>query len=75
MALDDAAADACGDAIIAAIDAMSVDDRKNHQAKIWHTVMRQIFASIRANANVNVTNVTGVSTGGGISGPGTGTIS
>ncbi len=71
MALD---ANTCGTAIFNAITAMTEANKKIPE-KVWQTVCAQIFAHIQSNALVTVTvaSVTGVSTGGGVSGPGTGT--
>lgn len=74
MPINDAAADACGDAISAAIRAMTVQNRLD-PAKVWETIIRTLYASIRTNAVVNVTSVSGVTAGGGTSGPGSGTVS
>lgn len=65
--------DALGDAIKAAVDALP--DPKTDRTAIFRAMGNAIVAHIQANAQVAVTSVTGVTTGGGVSGPGTGTIS
>lgn len=58
------------DAIKAAIEAES--DKSFDQ--MWSTIATAIVDYIKANAVVNVTSVSGITVGGGVSGPGTGTL-
>lgn len=64
---------ACGEAVATALQALTAE-QKNDPVIIWQTIMGIIYPDIIANAQVIVTSVTGVSPGGGTSGPGTGTI-
>lgn len=67
-----------GDAIYAAVKAhlawspAGADDAKAQQ--FWRIVGQQIVSHITSNAQVAVVSVSGVQTGGGVSGPGTGTV-
>lgn len=62
--------------ILAALATLSDEDKKD-SLKSFQKVCGAIVAHIQANAvistNVSVTSVTGVTTGPGVSGPGTGT--
>ena len=60
--------------IVADIAALP-DADKADTTKVWETICTSMVAYMAANAEVTVTNVTGVTVGGGVSGPGTGTIS
>ncbi len=60
-----------GAAIKAAVDAV-VD--KTDRDDLFTAMGNAIVAHIQANAQVFVASVSGVTTGGGVSGPGTGTI-
>lgn len=62
---------ALGDAIKAAVDA--VGDPTDRQA-VFRAIGTAIATYLVANTQVVVTSVTGVTTGAGTSGPGTGTI-
>lgn len=64
--------DVLGDAIKSAIDALP--DPKTDRTAIFRAIGNAIVLHITANAAVVVTSVSGVTTGGGVSGPGTGTI-
>lgn len=59
-------------AVKAAISGIPEDSR-DHDA-VWNAVGDALVAYIKTNAQVVVTSVSGVTTGGGVSGPGTGTI-
>lgn len=63
--------DILGDAIRAAIDATP---DKTDRSAIFRAIGNAIVAHIIANGVVAVASVTGVTPGGGVSGPGTGTI-
>lgn len=71
MALD---ANRLGDAIRQAIDALDDEDKSN-RVTVFRAMGAAIVAEIQEHATVTVTSVTGVTTGGGTSGPGTGTVS
>jgi len=62
-----------GAEISAALDTLSQKDSAD-TTKVFQTICTAIVAHIQSNAVVNVTSVSGVTTGGGVSGPGTGTI-
>ncbi len=47
----------------------------NYQLAVLTALCNSIVAEITANALVNVTSVSGVTSGSGTSGPGTGTVS
>lgn len=51
----------------------NVQDNDSLQ-KLCDAIANSVVNHITANAVVNVTSVSGVQTGGGVSGPGTGTI-
>lgn len=70
MALNDTTADAVAVAICAAL---SITDPTT--ISVWKTIMRQIYSGIKTDAQVNVTSVSGVTTGAGTSGPGSGGLS
>lgn len=74
MALNTATAEALGTSIASALTGLSADD-KNNAEKIWQEIMKLIYAALVTDAQVLVTSVSGVSPGGGTSGPGTGTLS
>jgi len=59
------------------IDAITGDLGENERdfASMWLVISNAIINYIKTNAVVNVTSVSGVTTGGGTSGPGTGTLS
>ena len=59
-------------AVKAAVAAIPEADR-DHDA-VWNAIGDAIVTYIQANANVVVASVSGETTGGGVSGPGTGTI-
>jgi len=61
-----------GDAIKAAVDGVS--DKTDRQA-IFRAIGNAITTHITTNAVVAVASVSGVTTGAGVSGPGTGTVS
>lgn len=68
---------ALGDAIKAAVDAyVSGADPAgvNYRRDLFRTMGNAIVTYLVANASVVVASVSGVTTGGGTSGPGTGTI-
>ena len=60
-------------AVIAAINTLS-DENKAVQLEVMKKMCGAITAHIAANAVVTVANVTAVTVGVGVSGPGTGTI-
>jgi len=62
-----------GTAIEVAISGLS-DVQKQNTALVWQTIATEITNHIADNATVTVTSVSGVTPGGGVSGPGTGTI-
>lgn len=69
--------DALGDAIKAAVDAAVSGTPAAGSAQrtaIFRAMGSAIVTHITANAAVVVTSVSGVTTGGGVSGPGTGTV-
>jgi len=66
-----------GEEIIAAIDAVVAGNPTATTAQrraIWRAIGRAIVHHIQNNAEVDVDSVTGVTVGGGNSGPGTGTV-
>ncbi len=65
--------DAMATAVTAAIAGMDPEDKRDH-AEMWRIICGAIVTYIKANAVVAVTSVSGVTTGGGVSGPGNGTI-
>jgi hypothetical protein len=69
MALNNTTADAVATAICAALNVVDAPS-----IAAWKDIMRQIYAGIKADAVVSVASVSGVTTGGGTSGPGTGTL-
>lgn len=70
MALNNTTADALANAISTAL---GIDDSESQQ--IMRDQWRIIYAALKADIviNVTVTSVSGVTTGGGTSGPGSGT--
>lgn len=64
-------ANTLGDAMKAAVDAV-VD--KTDRTAVFRALASAIVTHLTTNAVVNVTSVSGVTTGAGVSGPGTGTI-
>lgn len=66
--------DTLGDAMKAAVDALS-DEDKADRVEVFRAMGAAIVAHIQAAAVVTVTSVSGVTTGGGVSGPGAGTVS
>lgn len=64
--------DTLGAAIAGAINALPQADKEDI-VKVWKAVANQIVAHVQT-ATVTVTSVSGVTPGGGVSGPGTGTI-
>lgn len=64
--------DTLGAAIKSAIDALA---DKTDRTALFKAMGDAIVQHIQANATVTVTSVSGVTTGSGTSGPGTGTIS
>lgn len=73
MPLSPAAAEAAGSAIATALVALT-QEQKNDPEVIWQEIMKLIYASLKTDAVVSVTSVSGVTAGGGISGPGSGTL-
>ena len=68
---------ALGDAVAAAIiatDPGMTDDQKAQLQSSWEAIGQAIVTYFVANTEVIVESVSGVMTGGGTSGPGTGTI-
>jgi len=65
--------DTLGTLMLNAIDTLS-DTDKEDRSKLFKALGGAIVSHIQSNAVVNVTSVSGVTTGGGVSGPGTGTI-
>lgn len=67
-----------GDAIATAINGLPNSDKTN-PTKIWETIGGAIVAHIKTNAVVSgpvtVTSVSAVTTGTGVSGPGSGSLS
>lgn len=63
-----------GSAIATAVVALSQADKEIPE-KVWQAVATKIVEHLIANATITVTSVTGVTPGGGASGPGTATIS
>lgn len=66
-----------GDAIKAAIDTAVASSREANEAQrtaVWRAIGNAIVAHITGSGTVVVTSVSGVTTGVGVSGPGTGTI-
>lgn len=63
-----------GLAIKAAVDALTEEQARDREV-VFKAMGTAIADYITTNAVVNVTNVSGVTTGGSVSGPGTGTIS
>ena len=59
-------------AVKAAVSAIPEEDRQYDA--VWDAVGDAIINYIKANAQVIVTSVSGVTTGPGVSGPGTGTL-
>ena len=49
-------------------------EQKEDIRELWRDIADVIIKHIQTNAQVNVVSVSGVTTGPGISGPGTGTI-
>ncbi len=74
MSLNNTTADATGAAIYSAVQALTADQKKD-PVVCWQTIMRVIYAHLVTDTVVAVASVSGVTTGGGVSGPGTGTIS
>lgn len=66
--------DTMATAIIAAINTLSNEDKAD-QEKVMKAMCGAIVSHIQTNATISVTNVTAVQPGGGVSGPGSGTIS
>jgi hypothetical protein len=63
-----------GAAVASAIQGLS-EPQKQNVTLVWQTICAEIVAHIQANAQVAVASVSGVTPGGGASGPGTGTVS
>ena len=64
-------------AVVAAIETVDTQMTPAQIAQLtagWDAICGAIVLYIQTNAVVEVTSVSGVSTGGGVSGPGTGTI-
>ena len=70
MAMNTTTADALAESICAGL---GIDD-EDAIAK-WKTICREFYNAIVADAVVTVTSVSGVTTGAGVSGPGTGSLS
>lgn len=72
-------ADRWGQAIADAIAGASVPQTSfltpTELADLWKLIAGEHTGEVTTNALVNVTSVTGVTSGGDVSGPGTGTIS
>lgn len=68
--------DALGQAVLSKIAALSPEQKQNTEA-VWKAIGNGIVDYFKANAQVNstvnVASVSGVQTGTGVSGPGTGT--
>lgn len=73
MSLNNTTADVLGAAVASALLGLSQPQKEN-TTLVWQTIMRQIYAALKTDAVVAVTDVTGVTPGGGVSGPGTGTL-
>lgn len=73
MPLNPGSADALGSSIASALEGLSAED-KNDAEVIWQTVCELLYAALIADAVVVVTSVSGVTPGGGTSGPGAGTL-
>ena len=73
MALNNTAADALAQTIVTNLGLTG--DQATQAVAHWQQVTRAFFASIVANGQVTVavTSVSGVTPGGGVSGPGAGT--
>jgi hypothetical protein len=69
MSLNNTTADILANAICAAL---GVVDTPSITA--WQTIIRQIYANLKIDAVVSVASVGGVTTGGGVSGPGSGVL-
>lgn len=65
---------ALGSQIKTAIEAAFGVELPESSGDAWDAIGNAIVAHIQANAQVVVASVSGVTTGGGVSGPGTGTI-
>lgn len=65
--------DVLGDLMLAAVDALSSAQAQNRQT-IFRAMGAAIVTHIQTAGQVVVVSVSGVTTGGGTSGPGTGTI-
>lgn len=75
MALSAAAlSSAMKSALDAAFGGLAAEEDGN-RAKLCDAIAGAVVDHIKANAVVSVTSVSGVTTGGGVSGPGSGTIS
>ncbi len=57
---------------VAICTALEVEDTPSIEA--WKKITQQIYAALKVDAVVNVASVSGVTTGGGVSGPGSGTL-
>lgn len=66
--------DTLGLALSAAVQALSQAQKENLDT-VWKTIGNAIVDHIKTNAVVTVSSVSGVTVGGGVSGPGAGTIS
>ena len=73
MALNNTTADALGAAIASAVAALT-DEQKQDLPTVWKTIMRLVYSSLKSDAVVSVTSVSGVTSGGSSSGPGAGTL-
>lgn len=63
-----------GSALASAIKAAIEEESDKTFDQMWSVIATAIIDYIKTNAVVNVTSVTGVTTGAGVSGPGTGTL-
>lgn len=72
MSLNNTTADALAVAIVAAL---GLTGSQATQALVhWKQVTRQFYAALKTDAVVAVASVSGVTPGGGASGPGSGTL-
>lgn len=73
MSLNNTTADVTGAAINSAVQALTTEQKSDPET-CWKTIMRVIYAHLVTDAVVVVASVSGVTTGPGTSGPGTGTL-
>lgn len=70
MPLDNSSANALASAIYTALGASGAVGLSQ-----WETICQEIYSHLKTDAVVDVTSVSGVTTGPSVSGPGTGTLS